>query len=128
MAHATAQTKWPAFSTSVEAKALIEKFFSLMDDPNEGVGDKLADELFTSDGILRAAAGAATGSSEIRKSREHAWNVIKKRRHSVQTVYSHDAECSDLMVIGVVEMDLTNGISVDASFTARFLFAGDPVS
>lgn len=149
MGYNTAQTSWPTIAVSDESKALIDRFFSLMDDANDGVGDKLADEIFTSDSTFITAAGIVTGCSgknqkneppsnppcthhcdhvEIRKCREHAWNVIKKRRHSVQRVYTHDSQCSDLMLIGNVEMDLIDGRSVAMEFTARIVLATDTTS
>jgi hypothetical protein len=54
-------------------------------------------------------------------SRENSWNVIKKRRHLVKRVYVHDMRCSDLMLLGGVEMTVANGQSVDMEFTARMV-------
>ena len=66
MAYSTEQTIWPASAITEEIKALIARFFSLMDDPSEEVGDVLADEIFTSNGTLAAAAGTAVGSSGMK--------------------------------------------------------------
>ncbi|KAI8939892.1 hypothetical protein NX059_003621 [Plenodomus lindquistii] len=121
-------TSWPKFDVPDAIRALIEKFFTLMDDSGPGVGDKLADEVFTSDGVLVASAGTTRGSSEIRKCRDNAWSVIKKRRHTVRTVYIHDPECSDLMLIGDAEMGLADARSVNMQFTARIITGGDASS
>lgn len=58
----------------------------------------------------------------------NAWTVIKKRSHSVQRVYIHDKECSELMLIGHVEMTVAHDQSVDMEFTARMVISrGSPV-
>jgi hypothetical protein len=72
MAYSTEQTIWPASAINTETKALIARFFSLMDNPGEEVGDVLADEIFTSNGTLAAAAGTAAGSSGM-KPCVHCW-------------------------------------------------------
>jgi hypothetical protein len=63
MGYNIGQAVWPTFSISDQTKALIDKFFRLMDDGSTGVGDKLADEVFTFDGSLSGATGTATGTS-----------------------------------------------------------------
>lgn len=47
---------------------------------------------------------------------------MKKRRHSVKRVYVHDTHCSDLMLLGSVEMTIASGQSVDVEFSARMVF------
>lgn len=63
MVYTTEGTVWPTVSIPNDSKALIGRFFQLMDDSSQGIGDILADEIFTSTGSLTAAAGTATGSS-----------------------------------------------------------------
>lgn len=146
MGYSIEATEWPAIAMSTEAKTLIETFFTLMDDTSDGVGDKLADEIFTHDGILCGGLGAAVGTtgttsdcpiftdacadhlnyfvaSEIRKCRQNAWDLIKVRHHVVKKVYVHDKEAMDLMLIGNVEMVLKNEKSISGEFTARILFS-----
>lgn len=56
-------TVWPAFAVPNDTKLLLDKFFSIVDDPGADAGDRLADEVFTHDGIMVAAAGTTRGSS-----------------------------------------------------------------
>lgn len=63
MGYSIEATEWPAIAMSTETKTLIETFFTLMDDPSDGVGDKLADEIFTHDGILCGGLGVAVGTT-----------------------------------------------------------------
>lgn len=63
MGYSTETTEWPAIAMSTEAKTLIETFFTLMDDPSDTVGNKLADEIFTHDGMLSGGLGVAVGTT-----------------------------------------------------------------
>lgn len=58
--------------------------------------------------------------SEIRRSRDHAWDLFTSRRHVLKRVYTHDESGSDLLFIGHVAMDLKNGQNVSGEFTGRF--------
>ncbi|KAH7081439.1 hypothetical protein BKA63DRAFT_208420 [Paraphoma chrysanthemicola] len=127
MVYTTEGTVWPAIAISNDSKALIGRFFQLMDDSSQGIGDILADEIFTSNGSLSAAAGTATGSSEIRRCRDNAWNVIQKRRHVVQRVYTQAPDGSDIMIIGSADMSLVDGRTVTMEFTGRFIIENDAV-
>ncbi|KAH7133892.1 hypothetical protein EDB81DRAFT_887701 [Dactylonectria macrodidyma] len=151
MGYNTENTKWPAAALSDEAKTQIDKFFSLLDDPSDGVGNKLADEIFTTDGSLHGGGGTANGSAgtkapslphiksnmtskadrtsqspspEIRKSRENAWKLIKVRHHVIQKVYAYDSDAADVMLIGTVEMVLQNDRKVKGEFTGQIVFDG----
>jgi hypothetical protein len=63
MIDATANTAWPAVSTPNDVKSLMECFFAAVDDPTDKAGNTLADEIFTPDGVMIAAAGTATESA-----------------------------------------------------------------
>jgi len=54
--------------------------------------------------------------------------VVAKRSHSVLRVYAHDADCSDIMLLGSVDMGLANGRSVEMEFAARMVIARDAAS
>jgi len=125
MGYNTASAEWPLTPIPTETKALMDKFFNLMDDDIKSVGDKLADEIFFRNGTMIAPGGTAKGSEEIRKSRVDAWKVVKKRRHEVVRVYSRDAEGKDVLLIGTAEMGLANGKEIKGDFTARMVFADD---
>lgn len=77
MAHNTVFTQWLATELFESAKVLIDGFFSLLDDQNASGSDSLADETFTPDGTLTAAAGKASAS---------ACKVIDDRNHSPSTL------------------------------------------
>jgi hypothetical protein len=66
--------------------------------------------------------------TEIRKSRENAWTVIKSRRHEVLKVYVDDSKGSDLLLIGKVDMKLGNGKGVSGEFIARIVVSGATTS
>lgn len=66
MGHNAASTAWPGIPISDEIKVLIGRFFSAVDDPCDKAGDTLADEVFTPDGFMVAAAGTATGAAGMR--------------------------------------------------------------
>ena len=63
MGYSTESTEWPNFGVASATKDLIDYFFSLLDDPNENVGDKLADEIFTADGSIVAIGLTASGTA-----------------------------------------------------------------
>ena len=49
MAYNTEDTDWSEFEISAKSKDLISRFFQLLDTESDDVGDKLAEEIFTSD-------------------------------------------------------------------------------
>lgn len=62
--------------------------------------------------------------AEIRRSRDHAWDHIKTRRHEVAKVFVCNQECDDLMLIGNLKMELKNGNDVEGQFIARVQVEG----
>lgn len=64
MVNAFDSTIWPPTPISPEVKALLARFFDLVDaqDP-EGSGKRLAEEVFTEDGTLMTANGTFQGKS-----------------------------------------------------------------
>lgn len=77
MGNSTANTIWPITGIPADAKELIEKFFSTMDDSTSSAGDVLADEIFTIEGVLIAAAGTTKGSPGMRdQSQTHCAEMI----------------------------------------------------
>jgi hypothetical protein len=72
MGYNTASTDWPASTAlSAEVKALLDTLFLTLDNDQPGAGDELADNIFTGDGILMAAAGKAEGSEGREIDRAH---------------------------------------------------------
>jgi len=128
MGYNTENTEWPTSTPVSDAtKSRIDTLFSLLDSRDQSVGDRLADELFTEDGVMHGGAGTAHGTEALRHSRDKAWTIIQSRRHTVQRVYVHDAEAKDLLIIGTVAMGFPNGKELASEFTARILFAGDKI-
>jgi hypothetical protein len=63
MGYSTANTVWPTISIPDDVKLLIDGIFTAMDNTDKSAGDMLADEVFTPDGVMMAAAGTATGAA-----------------------------------------------------------------
>lgn len=64
MGYNTESAEWP---TAVEVpqaiKDLIDRFYNLLDDDRPGVGETLADEIFTPDGVAYFGGKPSTGSA-----------------------------------------------------------------
>jgi hypothetical protein len=66
MVNAFDSTIWPPTPVSPEVKALLARFFDLIDNPDpEGSGKGIADEVFTEDGTLITGNGTFQGRSGI---------------------------------------------------------------
>lgn len=64
MVNAFDSTIWPPTPISPEVKALLARFFDLIDAPDpEGSGKGLAEEVFTEDGTLITGNGVFRGKS-----------------------------------------------------------------
>ncbi|KAH6955738.1 hypothetical protein BKA56DRAFT_603571 [Ilyonectria sp. MPI-CAGE-AT-0026] len=121
-AYNTASAEWPLISISSAVKDLVQTYFGLMDDPSDTVGDRLADELFTSDGRIVAGSHATSGTEELRKSRVNVWKAIATRRHEVRRVYAFSDKGDDILLVGHVIMGLRNQQEVGGEFAARMTF------
>ncbi|KAH7161087.1 hypothetical protein EDB81DRAFT_333875 [Dactylonectria macrodidyma] len=118
--------EWPTGIEVPQAvQQLIEKFYQLLDNSDPGIGDILADEIFTSDGVAYFGATPFRGTEEIRNSRANAWNLISMRKHEVLKVYVSDRNASDLLFTARVAMGLRNGKQVEGEFTGRLVIS-DP--
>ena len=60
-------------------------------------------------------------TTELRRCRDRAWDVIRRRRHEVLKVYVADDEATDLVILGKVTAELNNGRSVASDFAARLV-------
>lgn len=141
MASAISSTSWPSTLVSQEGKSLINHFFTLADTKSPDSGERLANEVFTENGIFIAANGPSTGRAgetafllpfngscintdrcqAISKSRERVWDVIASRQHEVIKVYSSDAEGRDLLVIGKLTAGLSSGKKAEVEFAGRIV-------
>jgi hypothetical protein len=57
---------WPQTPIQNEVKVLVYRFFSLVDQNRPGVGEELASDVFTSDGIMITSTGKFKGNAGIR--------------------------------------------------------------
>jgi hypothetical protein len=148
MGYSTSSTEWPrAVSVSDKAKTTIDTLFSLLDDTSETAGDKLAEDVFTHDGVMESSTGKVEGkegteitfptikvdkikqsliqATAIRRSRDNAWKVVRSRRHELLRVYAHDSAALDLLAIGQVTAGLPNNKTVTAEFTTRIILVDE---
>jgi len=58
-------------------------------------------------------------------SRKNSWNGIAKRQHEVLKVYTFNETSNDLLLIGKICADLTNGRTVEMEFIGQFILTGD---
>ena len=52
MGYNTASTNWALFPISDKVKNVIDSLFATLDDTSLDAGDRLADEIFTADGVI----------------------------------------------------------------------------
>lgn len=63
MGYPTGSTTWPSTDCpSAPVKQLIDKFFSLVDQKGEDIGDQLSHDIFTENGTFLTANGAFKGA------------------------------------------------------------------
>ncbi|KAJ3547718.1 hypothetical protein NM208_g1351 [Fusarium decemcellulare] len=124
MGYSIDSAEWPTgIHVPPTVKQLIEKFYLLLDNTEPNVGDTLADEIFSDDGVAYFGANPFRGSDEIRRSRDGAWKVITSRKHEVLKVYSGNSDSSDLLFVARVAMGLRNGVKVAGEFAGRLVIA-----
>jgi hypothetical protein len=63
MVSATEHASWPSTTISPETKNLINLFFSLVDQKESHIGDRLATEVFAEDGKMIAGPATFVGSA-----------------------------------------------------------------
>jgi hypothetical protein len=150
-----ASTEWPSYTIRKETKQLIANLFSALDDTGSRAGDRLADEVFATDGVFEGTHGARGTEGiyysfrkipcirtsrtttyrcheelpeaninydvELRRCRDNAWKVIRKRRHEIQKIYVANAEAADLLLLGRVGAELNSGKTITSEFAARLV-------
>lgn len=52
MGYNTASTEWPSIQVPDQVKEQVDKLFSIMDTNAPEAGDRLAEEIFASDGVI----------------------------------------------------------------------------
>src|SRR5271154_1742742 len=58
---------------------------------------------------------------DLRRCRDSAWKVICKRHHEILKVYIADVEAADILLLGKVGAEFSNGRSLTSDFTARLV-------
>ena len=125
MGYPTDSAKWPTTVPSTVVQ-LYDLFFSLVDTRSETSGSRLAEEIFTQDGIFIATSGSFEGREgilytglyvfigmtlirdlAIRTCRKGVWNTVISRHHEVRKVFAcdTDGEILDLILAGAVEVE-----------------------
>ncbi|KAJ5096629.1 hypothetical protein N7456_007350 [Penicillium angulare] len=54
---------WPITQPSLEVKQLVHRFFTLVDTKSEEIGQIIADEIFTQDGLMVTANAMFQGAA-----------------------------------------------------------------
>ncbi|KAN0105021.1 hypothetical protein V8E51_010766 [Hyaloscypha variabilis] len=113
---------WPQ-GMPPEKSALLLKLFTILDDSSDDSGQRLADQVFTSDGRIKNGTHVFSGTVEIAGSRKRAWDAWSTRKHSVLRVYSRSQEAADdILFLGSLAATFPNGRSATGEFCARIIF------
>jgi hypothetical protein len=65
MGYNTEHTEWPSFTINEAVKNLVSDFFHLLDSEDAHVGDKLADDIFASNGQAQFGGHMLVGRDGI---------------------------------------------------------------
>ncbi|OCK78476.1 hypothetical protein K432DRAFT_332005 [Lepidopterella palustris CBS 459.81] len=103
---ATDKTEWPEKPLASNIKPFIDTFFDILDNNTEDAGERLAKEIFATDGYFGTASKGYTGSEEIAGCCGDRWAMVKNRAHYIDKVYTCNEEGSDLLMIGHSSQDL----------------------
>ncbi|KAL6251911.1 hypothetical protein RBB50_002121 [Rhinocladiella similis] len=95
-----ASTVWPRTPIPENVKRLLLRFLHLIDLNDPHAGRALADEVFSSNGVFQSPGGLFRGSQDIILCREDAWNTIASRSHTIDKVFSGNADGTELIVVG----------------------------
>jgi hypothetical protein len=63
--------------------------------------------------------------TEISKSRDNAWTVVSKRKHTISKVFAAHPDPNELTILGSVNMAFKNGKSIDMKFVAHVILVPD---
>lgn len=124
MSYVSANTVWLA-PIAPPVQRILALFYELADDKNSNAGPRMAAEVFAEDALLYAAGSttnATAGSAAIAQSREHAWDAVESRRHTIERVFGStgaDIGSQEIMLIGSLDTKFKNGQSLVVPFTAH---------
>ncbi|EXJ82857.1 hypothetical protein A1O3_06672 [Capronia epimyces CBS 606.96] len=119
---ATSQTEWPTTPVPDAVKKFIDEFFIVMDNNTPDAGERLAADFFTPTASFTITGGTYVGTEEIKISRIAAWKVVTSRAHRYLKVYTCKEDASDLLTIGLADMGLINGKTLQGNFISRIVF------
>ncbi|CAK7205233.1 hypothetical protein SEUCBS139899_008000 [Sporothrix eucalyptigena] len=123
MSYVTQNTVWLADDQILPpaVRQILARFYELADDRSPDAGPRMAAEVFSTDAVLFGAGSdpqGTAGATAISKSRDHAWNVVDRRRHTIERVFG-SADGREVMLIGSLDTTLKNGRSLVVPFTAH---------
>jgi len=126
MSYVTQNTAWPA-DASPAVRQLVARLYELADSPSSDAGPLLASDVFTSDAAWYAPGGKPpiVGSEAIACSRDHAWDTVARRQHTIQKVFASisragaNGDRREMVLLGTLEQGLKNGQSMEVGFAAH---------
>ncbi|RSL96343.1 hypothetical protein CDV31_013521 [Fusarium ambrosium] len=113
---------WPDNPVPTATKQLIARLLEIGDTDTPDSGEKMAQEIFTHDGVLDHCTYRFEGREAISKCRsgpKPPGNRITKSRHHISRVYSQTGKVDDLMLIGERVVEFEKGQTVNNMFAAR---------
>ncbi|KAF3396249.1 hypothetical protein F1880_007174 [Penicillium rolfsii] len=119
MEYSSDSTTWPISQPSPEVKQLIYRLFALVDRNSPDVGQVLADEIFAQDAVLKTSTATFKGASEISHCRDGAGKTVKARQHTILKCYVNDANGTDIVLIGKLNMEKIDGLTENEEFVVR---------
>lgn len=124
MSYVTQDTAWLADTTVLPpaVRQLIARFYELADSSSPDAGRLLASDIFAADGMWYAPGDSPpiTGSAAISRCRDHAWDTVTRRQHTIQKVFaSADGDRRELVLLGMLDQGLKNGQSMEVGFAAH---------
>ncbi|KAM5346041.1 hypothetical protein ACJ41O_009046 [Fusarium nematophilum] len=115
-------TIWPDNPVPTATKQLIARLLEIGDTDTPDAGEKMAQEIFTPDGVLNHCTYKFEGREAISKCRsgpKPPGNRITKSRHHISRVYSQTGKVDDLMFIGERVVEFEDGQIVNNMFASR---------
>ncbi|KAJ5532320.1 hypothetical protein N7494_008872 [Penicillium frequentans] len=119
ISYVTEDTKWMSDQITGNNKDLIARFYELADSKQSDAGQLMATEVFSEDAALSTPGGTFKGFKEISKCRDHAWDTVTSRRHTLSKVFAGHGDKEELAVFGTVRMTFAKRQSQDSEFVAH---------
>ncbi|KAJ5810315.1 uncharacterized protein N7503_002533 [Penicillium pulvis] len=119
ISYVTEGTKWMSDQITGNTKELVARFYELADSKQSDAGQLMATEVFSEDAALSTPGGTFKGFTEISKCRDHAWDTVTLRRHTLSKVFAGHGDEEELALFGTVRMTFVKGESQDSEFVAH---------